>query len=198
MTIRKSIKTIYQDNQYWPTGLPALIPLQAYFSQRLVLCSSSLLDQNLGYQDSKPACSNGPSPFPGLTLATFLVPPAQGWVLPPEWYTSQGLKDGQGQAACGGWQYSRVKPGFVAGVSLAVHMRCLLVWDGAGGEKSRMAGFSLRVAVGRLSLSFHMPRSMRILNSNLASKVVMKVNVKVGGRTDFIEQFDIFILACNF
>lgn len=119
MNIRKSIKTIYQDNQYCPLpltgpiGLPALIPLHAYFSQSLVLCSSSLLDQNLGYQASKTACSKGPSPFLGLTLALSLVPPAQGWILPPAWYTSQGLRDGQGQAACGGWQCSRVKPGFV-------------------------------------------------------------------------------------
>lgn len=190
MNIRKSIKTIYQDNQScpWtrPTGLPALVPLQAYFSQRLVLCSSSLLDHNLGYPDSKTACSNDPHPFLRLTLASYLVPPAQGWILPPEWYSSQGLRDGQGQGAVGdgsvvGWSLD-----LWAGVSLAGHMRCLLVWDGAGGEKSRTAGLSLSLGVGSLSLSSHIPRSMRILNSNSASKVVMKVNVKVRGSTYFI------------
>lgn len=72
-----------------------------------------------------------------------------------------------------------------AGASRAVHIRLLTVWDGAGSEKRKIVGYSLGLKMDRLSLSFHIPRSMRILTSNLASQVVMKVNVKVGDKNMF-------------
>lgn len=54
-----------------------------------------------------------------------------------------------------------------------------MVWDRTGGEKRSREDYSLGSRMGGLSLSFHKPRSMRILDSHLASLVVMKINVKV-------------------
>lgn len=60
-----------------------------------------------------------------------------------------------------------------------------MVWDGTGSEKKSSEGCTLGLRMGRLSLSFHKPRSMRILDSHLASLVVMKINVKVGDKNIF-------------
>lgn len=183
--IRK-ISTAPKSGQQGPPSLPPSSP--AFPKEERILwakktCPVFLLPirPHFGDQNSKIPCPNGPKPisraYTGLFPASipFQAESCHQRSIHPKAWEMAKVNCLWGDDSVVGGSLDKW-----AGASIAVYMRHLMVWDGAGVKKRRMVGCSLGLAMSRLSLSFRIPRSMksmRILNVKVGDKNIQYLTV---------------------